>query len=64
MRRKGDMESVDIKALDVIIQRMRHDAEELKEMADGIQAVERNLDRILASIKMLELNISDVQDLW
>lgn len=58
------MESVDIKALDVIIQRMRHDAEELKEMADGIQAVERNLDRILASIKMLELNISDVQDLW
>lgn len=64
MRRKGDMESVDIKALDVIIQRMRHDAEELKKMADGIQAVERNLDRIRASIKMLELNISDVQDLW
>ena len=58
------MESVDIKALDVIIQRMRHDAEELKKMADGIQAVERNLDRIRASIKMLELNISDVQDLW
>ncbi len=54
------MTSVNIKALDEIIQRMRHDAEELKEKAGGIQALERNLDRILASIKMLELNISDV----
>jgi len=54
------MTSVNIKALDEIIQRMRHDAEELKEKAGGIQALGRNLDRILASIKMLELNISDV----
>jgi hypothetical protein len=57
------MKSVNIKVLDEIIQRMRHNAEELKEQAGGIQALERNLDRILASIKMLELNISDVQDL-
>jgi hypothetical protein len=58
------MKSVNIKVLDEIIQRMRHDAEELKEKAGGIQALERNLDRILASIKMLELNVSDVQDLF
>ena len=57
------MENVDIKVIALIIQRMRHDANELKEKAGGIQAIERNLDRILASITMLELNISDVQDL-
>ena len=38
-------------------------AEELKEKAGEIQAVERNLDRILDNIKMLELNISDVNEL-
>jgi hypothetical protein len=54
---------VDIKDLDRSIQQMRQIAEELKSKAGGIQAVERNVDRILASIKMLELNISDVYGL-
>lgn len=45
------------------IQKMRQLAEELKEKSGGIQAVERNLDRILANIKMLELNISDVREM-
>jgi hypothetical protein len=45
-----------------LIQRMHHLADELKKKAGGIQAVERNLDRILASIKMLELNVCDVKD--
>jgi hypothetical protein len=55
--------NVDVKAIAQLIQQMRHNAEDLREKASGIQAVERNLDRILASIKMLELNISDVYEL-
>jgi prefoldin subunit 5 len=57
------MLDVNIKDLDQSIQRMRQLAEELKGKAGGIQAIERNLDRILASITMLELNISDVYEL-
>jgi prefoldin subunit 5 len=56
------MADVDIKDLDQSILRMRQIAEELKNKAGRIQAVERNVDRILASIKMLELNISDVEE--
>ena len=46
-----------------LIKQMRHVVEELKEKSGPIQAVERNLDQILANIKMLELNISDVKEL-
>ena len=53
----------DIEEMYGLIQRMRQLADELKEKAGGIQAVERNLDHILANIKMLELNISDVEEL-
>lgn len=35
---------------------------ELKTMSGGIQAVDRNVDRILASVKMLEINISDLAE--
>jgi prefoldin subunit 5 len=45
------------------IRSLRQKATELKEMSGGIQAVDRNVDRILASIRMLEINISDVADL-
>jgi prefoldin subunit 5 len=57
------MADVKIKDLDQSIQRMRQLAEELKAKAGGIQAIERNLDHILASITMLELNICDVKEL-
>ena len=57
------MDESKIEEIHALIQRMRRLAEELKGKAGGIQAVDRNLDRILASIKMLELNISDVQEL-
>jgi hypothetical protein len=46
-----------------LIKRLRRSAEELKEKSGGIQAVDRNVDRILANIKMLELNVSDVMEL-
>ena len=45
------------------IRALRQQATELKEMSGGIQAVDRNVDRILASVRMLEINISDVADL-
>lgn len=57
------MADVDMKSLNQSVQQMRQLAAELKGKAGGIQAVERNIDRILASIKMLELNISDVYEL-
>jgi prefoldin subunit 5 len=60
--REDDMPDVDIKGLDQSIQQMRQLAEELKVKAGGIQAIERNLDHILASITMLELNINDVKE--
>jgi hypothetical protein len=57
------MDSSKIAEMDALIQRLRQSAEELKKKDEGIQAVERNVDRILANIKMLELNISDLKDL-
>jgi len=57
------MDVNNVAEMDELIQRMRQCAEELKEKDNGIQAVERNVDRILANIKMLELNISDVKEL-
>ena len=55
------MENWDIEEMDERIKQMRQLAEELKVKGRRIQAVERNVDRILACIKMLELNISDVR---
>jgi hypothetical protein len=36
---------------------------ELKEMSGGIMAVDRNAERMLASIRLLELDICDVVDI-
>ena len=49
--------------MDEKIQAIKEAALELKEMSGGIQAVDRNVDRILASAKMLEINICDVAGL-
>ena len=50
----------DLKELDIKIQSMKKTAEELKQMGEDFPALYRNISRVLASIKMLELNISDV----
>ncbi|GAJ09013.1 unnamed protein product [marine sediment metagenome] len=42
---------------------LKKTATELKRISGGIQAVDRNVDRILASIRMLEINVSDVKGL-
>jgi len=57
------MERKDLLKLDERIQAIKQAATELKELSGGIQAVDRNADRILASVKMLEINISDAMDL-
>lgn len=46
------------------IQKMRDMAEHLKEMGKGMGSVECNIARILSSIRLLELNISDVAKIY
>ncbi len=53
----------EIKKLDTRIKAVKKAAQELKKFSEGIQAIDRNADRILASVKMLELNISDLLEL-
>jgi len=45
------------------IRSLKKSAVELRNLSGGIEAVDRNVERILASVKMLEINISDVADL-
>lgn len=59
----GIMNRREIKKIDTRIKTIKKAAQELKELSGGIQAVDRNASRILASVKMLEINISDVKDL-
>jgi hypothetical protein len=54
------IESYYIKEMAEKIQAIKEAATELKNISGGIQAVDRNVDRILASVKMLEINISDI----
>jgi hypothetical protein len=51
---------IDLKEIDSKIQSLKKTAEELKQMGEDFPALYRNISRVLASIKMLELNISDV----
>jgi hypothetical protein len=53
----------EIKKLDTRIKAIKKAAQELKALSTRIPAVDRNTVRILASVKMLEINISDVKDL-
>ncbi len=55
-------EKMDIQGMDARIRAMKRSAEELKSMAEDFPALYRNTSRALASIKMLELNLSDLLD--
>ena len=48
-----------IQKMDAKIREIRKAAEELQKLGGDIEAVNKNLVRLLASTKMLELNISD-----
>ena len=54
------MESqIDMNAMDVEVRRIKIAAERLSRMGADFPAIARNTQRILASVKMLELNVSD-----
>ncbi|MDP2969292.1 MAG: hypothetical protein Q8P64_08830 [Deltaproteobacteria bacterium] len=57
------MNRMKLKKMDVRIKKIKKAALELKEFSGGIQAVDQNASRILASVKMLEINISDILEL-
>lgn len=46
--------------MDRRIQSIKKSVGELKDLAGDIESVRRNSDRILASIRMIELNVSDL----
>jgi hypothetical protein len=49
-----------LKKIDDQIQLIKKAAQELKMLSNGIQAMDCNVNRILASTKMLEINFSDI----
>ncbi len=57
------MTPIDLKKIDEKIQLMKNTAQELNRLGDNFPALARNSVRILASIKMLEINISDLVEL-
>jgi prefoldin subunit 5 len=53
----------ELRKIDTKIKTIKKATQELKQLSGGIQAIDRNAERILASVKMLEINVSDVRDL-
>ena len=54
------MQSYDINEIDRKIRAMKQMALDLKNMGEGFPCLEKNITRILAGLKMLEINISDI----
>jgi hypothetical protein len=51
---------IDIKKMDAKIQLLKKTTEELNQLSKDFPAIARNTVRILASVKMLEINVSDL----
>jgi hypothetical protein len=43
---------------------IKESAIRLQEISDNIQAVDKNVDRLLACVKMLEIDISDIAEFY
>jgi len=56
-------QTINLKDIDANIQSMIETAEVLKRAGDQFPALEKNISRIMASLKMLEINVSDIVDL-
>ncbi len=54
---------IDLHEINDKIQLMKKTAEDLNRIGDDFPAIARNTVRILASVKMLEINISDLVEL-
>jgi hypothetical protein len=57
------MPPFDLNEIDAKIQAMKKTAQELAQAGENFPAIARNIVRISAGIRMLEINISDVVDL-
>ena len=53
---------IEMERLNLSIQRARQAVEDLRRLGEDFPAVARNAERILASLKMLEINVSDIVD--
>lgn len=51
---------IDLKKIDDKIQLLKQTTRELNRMGEDFPAIARNTARILASVKMLEINVSDL----
>jgi hypothetical protein len=51
----------DLKGINEKIQLLKKISEDILEEADNFPSISRNCSRILASIKMMELNVSDIE---
>ena len=54
---------IDINEINTKIQLLKKTAQELNRMGEDFPALARNSARILASVKMLEINVTDLVDL-
>ena len=57
------MSDIDLNKIDKKIKLMKQTAQELNRMGKDFPAIARNTVRIMASVKMLEINISDLVEL-
>lgn len=57
-------QNFDLKKVDKKIQLLKEISKDVLEEAENFPALNRNCHRILASIKMLELNVSDIVDYY
>jgi hypothetical protein len=54
---------IDLKKIDDKIQLLKRTTQELNRIGEDFPAIARNTVRILASVKMLEINVSDLLEL-
>jgi hypothetical protein len=52
----------DLKAIDLEIRAIEERAIRLREIGAGVEAIERNVDAILAFVYLLKKNVSDIID--
>ena len=56
-------QKMDLNEINAKIQLLKKTAQELNRIGEAFPAIDRNTVRILASVKMLEINVSDLVDL-
>ena len=52
----------DIKGMAATVDSLRREAEKLKSVSAGFPTIEKNIERILADVRMLEINVNDVAE--